>query len=392
MRGRSPLVPHPSPLVPNSRKGTAIISKRLLGSLPLVLVLAAVSCAPQEEGTRDEGRGASTEKVSQAPAPVPASLKDRIDAALENARQRPLLTTHAFWTIFHGILGLGLDAMLLDPDTGRRVKAIDMICDGGPIRGMEFVPTPDGVDVRTMVGTGVGQGHQDQFVAEMVQRGLPADRPFRINGRHYTFADFLRESQAHARITQGQELSWTMVIIGQQFGTDASWTNSAGEKLTFEDVVRYEVHQPIESAACGGTHRLFGLTWVYHLHRAHGGQTVGVWKEVADKIEHYKQVARRNRNPDGSLSTAYLSGPANAPDVQLRIGSWGHVIEWLSLAMSDQELAEPWMQEAVNHLVLAILNSRTDPVDNGAFYHAIHGLAIYRARVFHAAMPGLEFP
>jgi hypothetical protein len=369
-----------------------MIGKRSLGWLPLVFVLLATSCAPQEDEPRDTGRGASSAKGTPAPAAVPASLKDRIDAALENARQRPLLTTHAFWTIFHGILGLGLDVTLLNPDTGQRVKAVDFVCDGGPIRGMEFVPTPDGLDVRTMVGTGVGQGHQDQFVAEMVQRGLSADRTFRINGHQYTFADFLRESRAHASVTKGQELSWTLLIVGQAFGTDASWTNNAGEKLSCEDLVRYEVHQPVESAACGGTHRLFGLTWVYHLYRARGGQTVGVWKEVADKIEHYKQVARRNRNPDGSLSTAYLSTLANSPDVQLRIGSWGHVIEWLSLAMSDQELAEPWIQEAVNHLTLAILNSRTDPIDNGAFYHAIHGLALYRARVFHAAMPGLEFP
>jgi len=370
-----------------------MIGKRLFRWLPVVLVLTGISCAPQEEGTRGEGRGAREEQPHhRAPEPGPTSLKDRIDAALDNARQRPLLTTHAFWTIFHGILGLGLDAMLLNPDTGEHVKAIGYICNGGPIRGLDFFPTPDGRDVRTMIGSGVGQGHQDQFVAEMVQRGLPADRLFRVNGREYPFADFLRQSRARARVTTDQELSWTMLIIGQSFGTDCSWTNAAGEKLTFEDVVRYEVHQPIESAACGGTHRLFGLTWVYHLHRARDGQAVGVWKEVADKIEHYQQLARQYRNPDGSLSTAYLGGPGNSPDTQLRIGSWGHVVEWLSLALTDQELAEPWMQEAVNHLVLAILNSRTDPIDNGAFYHAIHGLEIYRARVFHTATPGLDFP
>ena len=366
--------------------------KRLLAGLLPALLLAGFSCAPQDEPVQPDTPAPSASDGNRSPGPVPTSLKDRIDAALENARQRPLMTTHAFWTIFHGILGLGLDATLLNPDTGQHVKAIDLVCDGGPIRGMEFVPTPDGIDVRTMIGTGVGQGHQDQFVAEMVQRGLRADRPFRINGRQYTFADFLRESRAHASVTKDQELSWTMLIIGQHFGTDAAWTNAAGEQLTFEDLVRYEVHQPVESAACGGTHRLFGLTWVYHKHRAHGGQPAGVWQEVVAKLDHYKRVARQTRNPDGSLSTSYLSGSANSPDVQARIGSWGHVIEWLSLALSDEELAEPWMQEAVNHLVLAILGSRTDPIDNGAFYHAIHGLAIYRARVFHETTPGLDFP
>ena len=134
------------------------------------------------------------------------------------------------------------------------------------------------------------------------------------------------------------------------------------------------------------------LGWSGLLPNPLSGQPAGVWQEVVAKLDHYKRVARQTRNPDGSLSTSYLSGSANSPDVQARIGSWGHVIEWLSLALSDEELAEPWMQEAVNHLVLAILGSRTDPIDNGAFYHAIHGLAIYRARVFHETTPGLDFP
>ena len=46
-------------------------------------------------------------------------------------------------------------------------------------------------------------------------------------------------------------------------------------------MVRYELNQPIEeNAACGGTHRLFGLTWAYFRHLERGGKTVGVWKDV----------------------------------------------------------------------------------------------------------------
>ena len=321
-------------------------------------------------------------------------MKVRIDAALEHVQQRDLLTTHGFWTVFHGILGMGPNqTTLLDPVTNQRRKAIDYVCEGAPIRGMVFVPMGDsGVDVQTQPGLGVGQGHQDQFAAEMTQWGLPLDKEFIVAGQPHKFADFVRYSKARTSVSSNQELSWAILIVGQNYGTDIGWTNMAGEKLSFEDVVRYELKQPIETAACGGTHRLFGLTWVYHLHMQKGGKKTGVWQEVADKIDHYKNQARKLQNADGAFSTDYVSQPGDIHNVQLRISTTGHVLEWLSLALSDQELAQPWMQEAAYALVQMILESRSDPIEGGALYHAVHGLHIYRARMFGTPTPGLLFP
>jgi hypothetical protein len=308
-------------------------------------------------------------------------VRERVEAALRQVRQRDLLTTHGFWTVFHGILGMGPDTTLLDPLTGRRVNALDYIGAGGAVRGLEFIPTRDGLDVRSGPQF-VGQGHQDQFIAEMAQWGIPADRKFLVHGKEYRFADFVGEAQARARVTAGQELSWAVLVIGQYAGTDAGWTNSAGERLHLEDLVRYELGQPIDGAACGGTHRLFGLTWVYHLHLGGGGRTEGVWQEVADKIAQYQGLARRYQNPDGCFSTRYLAGPGNAPDVQLRIGTTGHVLEWLALSLPEAELRAPWVQQAASALALLILDSEGRPVEGGALYHASHGLRIYHDRVF----------
>jgi hypothetical protein len=380
-------------------------SKRWLRLVMIAAATAAtgINCAPQGDPPRDAQSPGDKVDVAPPPAPVPAAFKDRIDAALEHVRRRDLYTTHGFWTIFHGILGQGLEQTeLLDQTTGKRYKAIDYIRDGRhTVRGLEFVRMGDaGWEVQTQPGTGVGQGHQDQFVAEMTQWGMPPDTKFAFDGQAFTFADFTRYSKARASIKAKQELSWAILIIGQYYGIDISWTNEAGEKMNFEDMVRYELSQPIVESdkvenfppACGGTHRLFGLTWVYHLHLHKGGQKTGVWREVADKIEHYKKQARKFQNPDGSFSTSYLSGPGNAQDVQLRIGTTGHVLEWLSLALTKEELSEGWVQEAVNALVMMILESRSDPVEGGALYHAVHGLYIYRARVFGVWAPGLLAP
>jgi hypothetical protein len=369
---------------------------RFLFWLPAGAVVLGLSCAPTDDPPDREPfpSPAAVKERSESPAstPVPpGGLKERIEAALDNVHQRDVLTTHSFWTVFHCILGTGPDATLLDSMTNRRVNAIEYIRTGGEVRGLEFIPTPDGLDVRTGPQF-VGQGHQDQFIAEMAQWGMPADTKFLVRGKEYSYADFVHHTQARARVTANQELSWAIVVIGQYVGTDVRWTNAAGEKLHFEDLVRYELDQPIDGAACGGTHRLFGLTWAYHLHLRSGGQTVGVWKDVADKTARYQRLARTLQNPDGSFSTKYLSGPGNARDAQLRIGTTGHVLEWLALSLPDSELRAPWVQEAASALALMILDNQRLPVEGGALYHAAHGLHIYRNRVFGPSSSGQREP
>jgi hypothetical protein len=218
--------------------------KRLL---PLIC-LVFLSCAPRDDtppdATPDNG---AKPTVLIAPPKVPDALTPRINEAIANVRNRDLRTTNAFWTVFHGILGLGPDVTLLDDATGERVNALDRICTGTGIRGLKFIPTPDGLDVETQPGTGVGQGHQDQFVAEMVQWGVSPNRLVTVGERHFTFADFFRHSKARASVTRGQELSWAIVIVAEHFGTDHQWTNAFGEPLRFEDVMRYELNQPIDT-------------------------------------------------------------------------------------------------------------------------------------------------
>lgn len=310
---------------------------------------------------------------------LPDALRQRIDAAIDQVQRREVQTSHGFWTVFHALLGVGADLELVDPITGKKVSAIDHISGGGELRGMRFIPTPAGLDVQ--IGPlFVGQGHADQFVAEMLQVGVAAEHSFLVDGRQYTLMDFIRHTQSRVRVTEDQELSWAIVAIGQCLGTDVQWTNRFGESLRFEDLVRYELAQDVEGAACGGTHRLFGLHWVYQLHLDSGGASTGVWQEVAEKTSHYQDRARELQNPDGSFSTDFFRGPGSVGDMQQRINSSGHIFEWLALSLSDEQLQASWVREAANALSLMILEIQSSPMEGGTLYHAAHGLRLYRAR------------
>src|SRR5262249_15640564 len=149
-----------------------------------------------------------------------------------------------------------------------------------------------------------------------------------------------------------------------------------------------ELDQSVNEAACGGTHRLFGLTWALHRHLQNGGKREGVWKEICERTVKYRDLAKKYQNPDGSLSTSYFRGPGNAQELGVRISTTGHMVEWLSLALSDEELKEAWMQEAVSALSLMILDTEGKPAEGGGLYHAVHGLIIYYARAFDAKALG----
>ncbi|MFM7148903.1 MAG: hypothetical protein ACKO23_03585 [Gemmataceae bacterium] len=364
-----------------------------------IALLLIVSCAPTDADPEGKSHSNTNDSLSAEeklklvqPAksgtgdeieegPVPSGLQKRIQMAINNIRKRELTISNGFWTIFHGILGLGPGVELVDPKTRERVPALNYICDGGGLKGLVFKPSLLGVDVVSTMD-GLGQGHQDQFIAEMAQWGMPANRRFVIQGKEFSFMDFVNFSQARVRVTQNQELSWSIIIIAQYKGLNSSWTNPFHEKLHFDDIVRYELKQNIENAACGGTHRLFGLSWVYHMHLQQGGKAEGVWKGVPEITTRFTNLAKKFQNSDGSFSTSYFRERGNEPDLNKKISSTGHMVEWLSLALSDEELREPWMQDAVNALCMQILEMRGAPIEGGSMYHAVHGLIIYYARMF----------
>src|SRR4051794_2850986 len=100
--------------------------------------LAVLACAPVDAPAppAEEEAPAATparpaEPTAATPAPEtqdpPNGLRERVRAAVENVRKRDLRMSNAFWTVFHGILGLGPGVELVDDTTGARVRALDHI-------------------------------------------------------------------------------------------------------------------------------------------------------------------------------------------------------------------------------------------------------------------------
>jgi hypothetical protein len=56
------------------------------------------------------------------------------------------------------------------------------------------------------------------------------------------------------------------------------------------------------------------------------------------------------------------------------------VLEFLTVALSDEQLVEPWVTRAVVKLLTVLEATEGMELDCGGLYHAMHGLEIYRIR------------
>ncbi len=335
------------------------------------------------------------------PVAEPTALCGRIDAVLAAARDRRRLDAgvQGAWQAVHGILAFGKELPIAHG--GKVTSALEYLLGGGAITGWILRPGDLGVLAVVEEGSTTGQGHPDQWIGYLSQCGVATDStglagglaletPLVVAGKLYTLGDLF--AQAKHDIQPGQESSWTLMALAAYLPTDATWQARDGRQWTTEDVVHMEAESPIVGAACGGTHRLYGLAAAVRAYRvAHGEPPPGSgWAAAEEVLADHIDMARRFQQPDGSFSVNFFERPARSPDVYATLGATGHVFEVLALVLDDERLAEPWVTRAAERLVTLLEQTEDLDVECGGLYHAAHGLALYRHRLCRLAKKALS--
>jgi hypothetical protein len=307
-----------------------------------------------------------------------ATRLERINHALDLSRRRYLSTDqHSPWQIFHGILAFGQEFQLRRASSQDFVNAIEFELNEAQIGGRRlFTPTAYGLEP---IGGLSMEGHPDQFLAKMALSGVALDRPIVYGDRKYTIADLVRQAQHD--YYSGQEASWTLISFATYLPLDATWQNPYG-RFRIDDLVKSEVGVHTPSGACGGTHNLFALAYALERYRDQGRTPSGVWVEAAEKLERYRRMTQSYQNRDGLFSTDYYLSPSWSGDPVTQLETSGHTLEWLAVALSDDQFNEPWISAAVDGLLGAFERTSRQPIDCGALYHGAHGLMLYRQRKY----------
>jgi hypothetical protein len=364
----------PSPLL-------ATRSSVLLGCLfSISLFVLGCSSSSTDGTTGPDSQG----KTHVANRPVQQEVTDAklvktLDDVLDSTRRRNLSARdHNAWQIVHGILAFSHD-LQLEAD-GKVVPALDWILAGGSIKGWNMMPGEKGLEAILEPGTKSGQGHEDQWLGYLSQCEVDPETPLVINGMKFKVGDLV--TQAQWDLHDGMEATWTLMALSTYLPLDARWKAKDGSEWTLERIVRMEASQDIYAGACGGTHRLYGLSAALNRYKNSGGQLTGGWLKAQEVIDKAIVDAKKYQQPDGGFSTNYLARSANSPDIGLRLGSSGHVLEFLTLALNDKQLQEPWVTDAVVYMCDLLDETKDQPLECGALYHAAHGLKLYRFRRF----------
>ncbi|WP_164102504.1 hypothetical protein [Candidatus Laterigemmans baculatus] len=310
-------------------------------------------------------------------------LKRPIEQTLQYYHQRPENSLERTpWGMLHAILPYGLDANI---DAGRRrYNAIAWLAGNNPCRNLKLLGLTQSGRIEAHTGIGL-QGHQAQLLAIFAQVGVPKDYPLYVGPQRFTVADLVQSEMAACRA--GEELTFTLIGLSHYLPTDATWTASDGERWDFERLIREELQQPVVGAACGGTHRLMGLSYALAQRRREGAPITGQWERASIFVDDFVAYTWQLQNRDGSFSTSWFEGREDNGQLDRKVQTSGHILEWLIFTASDEQLQDDRMIQAITFLTRSMLSSRGHEWQVGPKGHALRALSLYHRRVFESERP-----
>ncbi len=324
---------------------------------------------------------------SAVPKRVLTDLDKLVDEAVAVTSRRYLTADeHTPWQIFHGLLALRNNFQL--KINNEKSSAMKWVQSGPNFRGLPLIEqTAYGGRFHPFTVPYAFEGHPNQFLAILSMAELPRNFAFRAgNGATVTIDDMLRNAQADCN--DREEVTWTLWAFARYVHPSVTWTNRFGEQWSMERLVQTEVGKRVQEGACGGCHGLFALALSRNAYLQSGYQLRGAYFEADMKVKRYIAETRAFQNADGSFSSNHYNGPGYAPDFNKRVAASGHILEWLMIGASNEELEQEWLKRGVTSVARDLVENKAAPADCGPLYHALHALVLYRQRT----RPELEDP
>ena len=308
-----------------------------------------------------------------------AALVRLAEEAVDSTRRR-LLTVeqNSPWQMMHGLLALRHDFQI--SKNGQTVSGLHWIATGPTYDGDPwFEKTPHGGRAHPYSRPWAFEGHANQFLAVLSMCELPVDHQFQTPSGPITISDMVKHAQK--TVNTKDEPTWTLWSLSRYLPPESHWRNVYGETWSIERLVSTQTAKPLKGTACGGTHGLFAIAHARNVYLRTGRPLSGVWLEAEYKIRKHINIARAQQNSNGMLSSNYFRGRDYKQDFNKRMASAGHILEFLMIALPQDELQERWVQQAIKAAAEDLIRNRKEFVRCSPLYHAVNGLNIYLDRV-----------
>lgn len=301
-------------------------------------------------------------------------------------QQRESADGRSPWGVMHSAIAFGVDTEIVA--NGQNVNALGWLCWNLPCRGQRLFYTSGG-DIRTRNGGGV-QGHEGQFLAMLAQSRVRKDFQIKVNGYEFTVQDLIEYEQLTC--APGTELTFKLIGLSHYLDSDATWQDEKGRDWSIERMIKEELAMPVTTdAACGGTHRMMGFSYAVRTREKRDEPMTGQWKRAKRYVDDYHEHTFKLQNSDGSFSTEWFRERADERDIDRRLQTTGHILEWLAYSLPDDQLKDARTVKAVDYLTGLLQDYRSNNWSIGPKGHALHALVLYDQRVF-GAKPGRGGP
>ncbi|MBJ44840.1 MAG: hypothetical protein CMJ80_16440 [Planctomycetaceae bacterium] len=357
-----------------------------------------LSLAPDAGGDKEDEAKPAAEKLTKPrgkrrlearrpnpppPVEIPSAvvlLRQPIEQALKlHVTQRLNTADDSCWSMMHAIIGWGGGTeVLLGGRRGQPVSALRRIASNQTCGGRQLFYL-DGDLIKGREGPGY-QGHPAQFLAVAAQVGVQLDYPMYIQGSQYRIADLV-ESEKRTCFA-GYEQTFKLLSLSHYVGTEDVWQNDRQQTWSIERLLSVELSQPVNGAACGGTHRLMAISYAIAKRRFEGAPITGIWQIAEKYIADYHRYALTLQNRDGSFSSEWFRRRANRQDIDRSLQTTGHMLEWLAFSLPDDAIFDPRIVRATNYLATTLRRHRHHDWEVGPKGHAIRALRLYHQRVF----------
>ena len=345
---------------------------------------------------RGDDRDNASEDANARPATTPVRRPLNSDLRAVSTRVRRVLNTyykrqlnsrdHNPWEMMHAIIAYGVHTKIhRGGPKAPTVNAVSYLCWNGTCHGLELLYL-DKNRVNARKGPYV-QGHYAQLLAILAQSRVPKDYPLRVGDRKFTIADLIETEKLTC--DEGMELTFKLISFSHYCDSDMTWKNDKGEDWDIPRLIQEELKAPILSnAACGGTHRLTALAYAVRNRAKQGHEIDGAWLRAQKYLNDYHRYNFSLQNSDGSFSTEWFRRREARDDLDRRLQTSGHILEWFVYSLPEEQLTDPRVVKAVKYLsgILAAQPSREWEI--GPLGHAIHALSLYDQRVFKTAEEG----
>jgi hypothetical protein len=294
-------------------------------------------------------------------------LRDKIRDCLAHYYRRPEdAARRTPWGLMHWALAYGVDAEVTV--RGHRRNAIGWLCWNGSCRGRRLLRLYEG-RLEVKLGTGL-QGHRGQFLAMLAQCRVRPEYTLKVNDHEFTVADVIEfEKQECVR---GNDLSFKLLGLSHYLDSESTWEAKDGKSWSILRLIEEELAQPVVyDSACGGTHRLMGLSYAVRRRSAQGHPFKGNWQSAQTYVRDFQEYAFEFQNPDGSFSTNWFQARGAEQNISRRMQTTGHILEWLIFSLPPEALSQPRMTRSVEYLTKLLLDNRNEQWEIGPKGHTL---------------------